>query len=174
MTEKSRTGFTLLEVMITLVLVSFLIIALSTMYWGGFKVAYSQIKRGGVKGEVGRAFINMAQELRQATSITTAGNFNLVFILDSDSNGVDETVRYLWGGAVGNPFKRIQISPLPTYTTTMVNSVNSLSFAYYNAANTILTQPVNAAQVRVVVVNITVTDGDETFQLRSEIKLRML
>ncbi len=163
-----------METMITLVLVSFLIIALSTMYLGGFKVAYSQIKRGGVKGEVGRTFINMAQELRQATSITTAQGANLIFTLDSDSNGVDETVRYTWGMVAGNLFNRIQVSPLPSYTTPVVNSVQNLSFSYFGVSNNPLNPPVIAAQIRAVTVNITVTDGDETFQLRTEIKLRML
>lgn len=161
-----------MELVITIILVSILLAALSLTYLGGLKTV-SQITRGGVKGEVGRAFINMAEELRQVTSLTTTQAANLIFTLDSNSDGIDETVQYVWSGVAGSALNRVQSSPPPAYTVPLVNSVSSLSFSYYDASNNLLDPP-TPAQVRGILVNLTVTSGNETFQLRSTVKLRTL
>jgi hypothetical protein len=57
-------------------------------------------------------------------------------------------------------------------TAAVVNYVDSMAFSYYDSNDNLLTFPVTASQVRAVAVTITVTDGDETFTLRSKVKLR--
>lgn len=162
-------GFTLIELLITVVLVSILLGAVWMVYSVGFKTFYTQRTRTGVRAEVGRTFINIAGELRQATSITGAQATNLSFTLDSDNNGIDEMLQYTWSAVAGEPLNRIS-----SVTTSVVNSVNSLTFSYYDANNNLLSFPVTPSQVRLVAIDIIVTDKDETFHLRSNIELRNL
>ncbi len=162
-------GVTLIELLITVVLVSILLGAICMVYNVGFKAFYAQWTRTGVKGQAGRTFINAARELRQAASVTGAQQSNLTFSADTDNNGVDETIQYIWSAVAGEPLQRIS-----SVTTPVVDSVNSLAFSYYDANNNLLSFPVTPSQVRLVAIDIIVTDKDETFHLRSNIDLRNL
>lgn len=162
-------GFTLIELLITIVLVSILLGSIWMVYSVGFKTFYTQGTRTGIKGEVGRVLINVSQELRQATSVASAQAASLSFTLDSDNNGIDETLQYTWSGVVGEPLNRIS-----SITTPAVDSVNSLAFSYYDENNNLLSFPVVPSQVRLVAIDIIATDKEETFHLQSNIDLRNL
>ena len=172
--SRSNEGFTLMELMITIVVTSILLGAIYLVYDTGFRTTYQQWTRTGAKGEVGRAMINMGNELRQATSVTSAAATDVTFTVDWDNNGSDETVQYTWGGAAGNPLNRVQSAPAPAYTQLVVNSVNSASFTYFDVNNNLLGFPVTASQVRLVSLDLTVLDKNETFELRSKFRLRDL
>ena len=162
-------GFAVIELLITVLLVSILLGAIWMVYSVGFKTFYTQWTRTGIKGEVGRTFINIAGEIRQATSVIVAQQANLNFSADNDNNGIDETVQYIWSGVAGEPLQRIS-----SVTTPVVDSVNSLAFSYYDANNNLLSFPVIPSQVRLVAIDIIVTDKEETFHLRSNMELRNL
>lgn len=148
------------------------------VYNFAFDVTYSQRQRGGIKGEVARTFLNISRELRQATSVAPgqALQGSLSFKIDYDGNGVEETIQYAWDSIAGHPLNRTFTSTVPAVNTTnaVINSVNSISFSYYDASNNPLSFPVLASQVRAVAVDVTVTERDETFTLRSRVKLRDL
>lgn len=167
--HKVYKGLTLLELLITIVLVSTLLGAIWMVYKAGFDTFHTQFTRTGIKGELGRALINISRELRQASSMTDAQQRSLSFTLDTDSDGVGETIQYTWSGIAGEALNRVSVS-----TTPVVNSINTLSFSYYDANNNLLSFPVTASQVRLVVVALTASDKDETFSLRSDIRLRNL
>ncbi len=167
-------GFTLIELAISIVLISILLGAIYLVYDAGFRTTYQQWTRTGVKGEVGRAMITIGNDLRQAASVTSATETEVTFTVDADGNGVDETVQYTWGGVAGDPLNRVQSAPAPSYTNLEVSSVNSLAFSYYDATNTLLSFPVTASQVRRVVLDITVLDKQENFELRTSFRLRNL
>jgi hypothetical protein len=99
----------------------------------------------------------------------SAASSSLTLVIDTDDNGADESVHYVWSGVTGAPLNRISDTTIP-----MVNSINSLSFSYYDASNNLLPFPVTASQVRLVAIDITAADNDEAFQLRSNIRLRNL
>ena len=172
--RNDMSGLTLLELIITLVLVSVLTGAIYAVYDTGFRTFYTQNTRSGVKGETGRLFLNVAGELRQATSVTSAQAASVTFTLDSDSNGLDETLQYTWSGTAGAPLNRVASSPAPSYTIPVVSSVTSAAFSYYDSNDNLLSFPVTASQVRLVAVDLTVTDKDETFHLISKARLRNL
>lgn len=171
---RSLSGLTLLELLISMVLISILLGSIWLVFHSSSKLFYGTWRRGSVKGEVSRALINLSQELRQATSVTSATATSLTFTLDSDSNGVDETLQYTWSGTAGTVLNRILVSPAPSYTTPVVNSVTTLAFSYYNSSNTLLGFPVTLSQLRRVDVSITAVNGDEVVTLRSADKLRCL
>jgi hypothetical protein len=150
--------------------------AIMMVYTTGFNVFYSQEGRAGVKSEGGRFLAHLSKELRLASSFTGAQSANMTFSLDTDDNGVDETVFYAWNGTQGAPLNKTITSTVPSFTliSQVINSVGSLSFAYYDANNALLPFPVNASDVRLIAVNVTAVDNDETVPLRSNIKLRNL
>ena len=171
---QKRWGFTLVESILTIMLVTALLFALFYVFMGGLRTAYFQTVRRGAKGEMSVAMINLAKELRQAVSVTAAQAGSVTFTLDSDDNGQDETLQYVWSGSSANPLNRTQSFPSPSYTVPVVQAVSNLSFSYYDSSNTLLSFPVTASQVRAVAADMTVSNLDETFHLRSEIKLRCL
>mgnify|MGYP001581763217 CR=1 FL=1 len=174
--EITNQGLTLIELLITVVLVSILLGAIWVVYDVGFRTFHTQMVRTSAKGEVGRLFINIAKELRQATSMTNAQQVTSTFTADTDYNGVDETIQYTWSGIAGEPLNRVLTSVVPSFTTTtpVVNSVSNLALSYYDVNNNLLSFPVTPSLVRLVAIDISVTDKEETFHLRSNIELRNL
>ncbi|MFA5336196.1 MAG: prepilin-type N-terminal cleavage/methylation domain-containing protein [Candidatus Omnitrophota bacterium] len=171
-----RAGFTLIEVIISTFLMTALLGAVVMVYNFGFDISYSQWKRTGIKGETGRTLAALSAELRRATSIVTgqALQRSIRSTVDYDGNGAEETIEYRWDNTAGSPLNRTFTSTVPVVNSTaaVVNYVDSMAFSYYDSNDNLLTFPVTASQVRAVAVTITVTDGDETFTLRSKVKLR--
>lgn len=166
---KASQGLTLIELIITLVFLSLLLGAIWMIFDSMFRPFYSQEKRADIKEEAAHSFYQLAQDLRQATSVTSAQQKNVTFTADIDDDGDDDTVQYDWSGTVGAPLQRIADVTVP-----LVSAVNSLSFSYYDASDSLLSSPVSVSQVRVVAVDLTASGNDETFQLRSRTRLRNL
>ncbi len=165
----NRRGLTLLEMMMALALVSSLLVGMWVVFQAGYGIFHDQLSRTGIKGEAARAFHHLAAELRQATSLTSAAQTNLTLTLDTDGNGADESIQYTWSGTSGAAFNRTA-----DVTTALVKTVNSLSFSYYDSSNSLLAFPVTVSQVKTVAIDLTAAQGDETFELRSQVKLRNL
>lgn len=144
--------------------------AVWVIYTTGFKVFHGQLSRYDIKSETSLAFITMTRELHQASSITSATPTSVTFTADLDSDGVAETIQYVWGGASGAPLNRIAGAA----TKTMIRSVRSIAFTYYNTNNILLSVPVTPANVHLVAVDVVAFKGDETFHLRTKIFLQMI
>ncbi len=160
----------LIEVIICLMLVSFALSAVWILFSTGFGASFDQYRRSNAKGEAARLMIRLGTELRQATSITSALTAGLTFTADTDKNGADETLQYTWGGTSGQPLNRIEGS----VTAPIVNSVSSLSLIYYDSTNAQLSFPVTISDVKMVSIDLTITDGDEIFNLRNRIRFASL
>lgn len=158
-----------MELIITLVFLSIFLGATSMIYNSMFKPYFSQEKRTGIKADMVKSLPTFSQELRQATAVNSAQAASISFNADLDGDGVDETIQYSWSGISGAPLQRIADVTIPT-----VQSVSSLTFSYFDADNNLLSIPVTVSQVRVVALNLTGISQDETFQLRSQTRLRNL
>jgi len=168
-TFRSREGFTLLEVLAVVMLIPIMVIATWSVYIVGIKTSTSQMSRSGVKTEIDRAVIKMGTELRQAVSITSATAAGLTFTADTNGDGLVETIQYTWGGVAGNPLNRIGSITVP-----VIHSVTTAAFSYYNSSNALLGFPVTASQVKVVGIDVTASDNNETFRLRTNTEERDL
>ncbi len=163
-------GLTLLELIISVLLISVMLGAVWVIYDTGFKVFYNQLSRYDIKDELSLAFITMTDELQQAFSITAATATSVTFTADPDSNGVNETIQYTWSGVAGEPLNRV----VGAVTTALVRSVQSLTFSYYNTNNVLLSEPITLTNVHLVAVDATTVKGDETFHLRTKICFRTI
>lgn len=164
------SGLTLFELMTTLALMAALFAVLWMVYQTGFGIFHSQMIRIGAKGEASRCLIRMEEELRHATALTAAQQTSVSFSADTDDNGVSETIQYAWSGTAGTALNRTS----GTSTTPLVNFVEDLAFSYYDANNSLLSFPVTVSQVKALGIDFTAKDEDETFQLRSRVRLRNL
>lgn len=162
-------GFTLVELLMTVLLMALMIPGIWTVFRAGLISFSSENDRLAVKGESGRGFVEMTEELRHATSMTAALAASLSFTVDMDDNGSDETVQYTWSGTAGDPLNRVS-----SFTVPAIPSVSSVSLSYYDSSGNLLSFPVTASQVRIVAVNLTVGYRDETFNLRTQVRLRNL
>lgn len=167
---KARSrGLTLAELMITMVLTTILVVGIATIFRSSLVTVFTQVTRTGAQGEVGQSFMKMSQELRRTTSVASAQARTLSITVDTDGDGLEETIQYSWSGTAGQPLNRVGDS-----TSVLIHSVANLAFSYYDSNHNPLSFPVTASQVRLAAVDLTVTDGDETFTLRSQARLRNL
>jgi prepilin-type N-terminal cleavage/methylation domain-containing protein len=167
---RTSKGLTLIELLISVVLISAMLGGVWTVYSVGFNVFYGQLSRYDIKDETSLAFIVMTKELHQATSVTAATATSITFTADLDSNGVSETIQYTWAGAAGAPLRRVA----GAVTTNLIRFVQSVSFTYYNTNNILLSPPITAANVHLVAIDATAVRGDETFHLRTKTLLQTL
>lgn len=162
-----KNGLTLIELIIAVGLISILIGAVWVIYGVGLNAFGAYWARAGIKTEVGRAFINIARELRQATSVIDAKERNLRFSVDTDDDGIDEIIQYNWSGLRGAPLNRISKG-----TIAVAGSVDKLLFSFYGVNNNFLISPINASQVKLAALDLIVVDKNEIFHLRLQTDLR--
>lgn len=168
-TFSARRGLTLLEVVIVLFLFSGFTAAIWSAYRAGFLTLYSEHTRWRVKGEAEGALARLTEDLRLAQSITSATATNVTLTRDTDQDGDDDTVDYSWSGVSGEALIRDA-----DVETAVLNSVSSLAFSYYDSSGSLLSFPVTAAQVRLVALELTVADDDETLKVRTQARARNL
>jgi prepilin-type N-terminal cleavage/methylation domain-containing protein len=166
--KKKLSGFTLIELMIVLFFIGVFMSVLWVIYKTQFLTFYSQSTRSNLKADAGLAFSTMPKELRQAVSITAASGTGLTFTADTDGDGVDETIQYAWSGSAGAPLNRVSGG----LTRALVNTVNSVTFSYYDSSNNLLSSPVTLSQVKLVAIDLTAASSDESFELRSQVRCR--
>lgn len=166
-----NNGITLIELLISMMLISAMLGAIWVVYSTGFEVFSGQLSRYDIKSETALAFIKMTKELHQASSVTVATGTSITFYADLDDDGVSEKIQYIWSGAAAAPLNRVVND---TLTTTLIRSVNSAAFAYYNTNNVLLSLPVTLANIYLVAVDVTAVKADETFHLRTKIFLQTI
>ncbi|MFA6320374.1 MAG: prepilin-type N-terminal cleavage/methylation domain-containing protein [Candidatus Omnitrophota bacterium] len=167
--DKNKIGLTLIELIIALLLVSFVLVAVWSVYSAGSKVFYGQETRGGVVPEVERALYEFGSDLRRAASVTDAQKTSLTFTSGASSSGKNETMKYVWDDISSHSLNKIS-----TVTKPVVHSVSDLIFTYYDSNNNLLSSPVTPSDVRVVVITMTVTTKNESFKIQNAARIRCL
>ncbi|MBI2095316.1 MAG: hypothetical protein HYT89_04030 [Candidatus Omnitrophica bacterium] len=162
-------GFTLIELLIALALVFILIGAVLMVYVTGFRAFGAQERGSALQGQAAQAVAALSADLRGATSLAGAGAAAVTFTADTDADGVDEGIEYSWSGTAGDDLVRAAAASVPA-----AHSVQSLVFSYYDAGDNLLDFPVTASQVRRVGFDLTLSEADEVFRLRSSARPRNL
>jgi Tfp pilus assembly protein PilV len=176
MSDKPNKGITLIELLISSLLISAMLGAVWIIFSTAQKAFYGELRRGDIQGQASNAFAVMTNELSQAVSITAASGTAITFTADTNNDGVNETIQYSWSGVSLAPLNRV-VSGL---TMQLVRSVSNSPpdtyplFNYFGANNTALgTTPV-LANIRLVQIELYSTGGSETFHLRTKVYLRAI
>ncbi len=129
----SRRGFTLLEVIISSLLLTIVVSAASALLF----VTARAVPAGDdpVLGatETLRAMDMLASELAFATSLNLAGPAEVEFIIrDRDGDGADDVIRYAWSGIAGDPWTRTLAG---RQSENIVRSLQALTITYEISTN---------------------------------------
>lgn len=139
-------AFTLIELLITFVLVSAVTAALGWTLFAGFDLWISGKNRADILQSADRALETMVRWISQAATITTAGANSITFTADINGDTVTETVTFSVSGT--NLQRTIGASP----AVTIVPNTQSLSLTY---------NPAGVA-AKVVAIDLTVAFSGET------------
>ncbi|MDR3519375.1 MAG: type II secretion system protein [Candidatus Pacebacteria bacterium] len=195
-----KSGFTLVETLVTIAIFSILMIGITLMIQNIFTVSEQQ---NGILSNTNQATIiasTFVNELRNATygangayPINQATSNQLIFFSTTPkNNGTVSQIRYYISGntlykgitnPAGNPLSYVgqpeTITPLLIQMSMGGNSLFSYYDGNYNGSGNPLTQPVNINVVRFIQINLTVLkdatrNGTSTFSVTSGASLRNL
>ncbi len=112
-------AFTLIEMVVSLSVISIVFLAMGSVMMLATKAISDPDAPTHLMLDATEILDQMASELQVATSVIVATDKELAFTVpDRDSDGLDETIVYQWGGAAGDPLvrqykggSRVQILP---------------------------------------------------------------
>ena len=179
----TKTGLTLFELLISMLLISAMLGAIWMIFRTGLITFYGTSDRQNISDQASVAFTTMTNELRQASSVISATGTAVRFYADVNSDGVNEDIQYIWNGTAGAPLNRV-LTAATTQTMALVRSVNNPLpsatnplFHYYGANNSDLGLTPTVANVQLVLIELyTYNDlsGTERFHLRTKVGLRCI
>jgi prepilin-type N-terminal cleavage/methylation domain-containing protein len=106
-TYRSCPAFTLIEMVVSLSVVSIVFTAMGSVMLLATKAIPSPDAPVSLMIDAADILEQMASELQIATSVTAATDKGITFTVpDRDNDAVDETISYLWDGTAGTPFCR--------------------------------------------------------------------
>jgi prepilin-type N-terminal cleavage/methylation domain-containing protein len=132
---KRSKGFTLLELMISMAVLSLAIAAVFYIYVETTKIFTDELTDSDMNFQTGKAMDRMSRELQQALKITSKSSTGITFwYQDTNNNGTreaGETVTYSWVGGTTEAIYRTVVST----TERIANNINKLDLSYDNAAS---------------------------------------
>lgn len=174
---RTSKGLTLIELLISVLLISAMLGAIWVIFHTGLQVFYGTLGRQDIQSQSSAAFETMTNELRQASSVTAATAASIIFTADTNGDGVSETIQYIWSGVTAEPLERI----VDAQTTVLVRSVNNPPplatnplFDYFGYDNVALGITPTVSQVRLIEMDLYTASSSETFHLRTKVTLRCL
>lgn len=195
--QSDRRGITLVEVLVSIGIFSFLIIGITALLltsWKYNQIVWEQLKTQNEGRKVIRDFVN---DLRVASlssigayPIESASSTEIVFYSNIDSDTLKERVRYFLSGRT---LRKGVIKP--TGSTLSYNSANetfvdiahdlvtsTVLLSYYDSnfsgSQTKLTSPIDVTKIRVVAISLTLEEDPNAspvpFFIESKVMLRNL
>lgn len=162
------SGFTLIEAILVIALLSLLLTAITSVFVVGFKVWDSQSLSAGAKKDAAYSLRVISEELRQASSIVAATQNSLTFTADLDGNGADETIVYCWSGTAGDDLNRTEAA----ITKILARDAENAQFIYYDASNDPLAFPVAVSAVKLAELTLELKTEDETIKYLLKVRPR--
>ncbi len=162
---KKRSGLTLIELLIAMLLFSAIIGATILMLTTGLKIWNSNKDRLDIRQNGSLAMEKMVRYLGLTHTITAATTSSITFAADVDNNGTDETVTIAYNS--GN--KRMNITIGGT-TTILTPDAQSFSLSYYQSNTQVPFTPVTPADrdsICIVKISLTMNKGNDTVTLSS-------
>lgn len=198
-TNHTQKGFTIIEIIISVFILSLILISATTFQRDVFSLNYSLQGNLNAQIEARHVVRVMVAELRKASPssigaypIASASSTAITFYSDIDSNGSKERVRYFVSGSevkrgiivpTGNP--AVYNSGSETITTVISGFVSSSTlplFQYYpstySGTSTAMTYPLDIPSVRLIkitaIINKDPAHNPTPFIVTSQVNLRNL
>lgn len=107
MNHKHRRAFTLIEMVVSLSIISIVFLAMGSVMVLASKAVPDPKASTNLALDAADLLEQMAAELQIATSVTVATDKGISFTVpDRDGDGADESIVYLWGGVAGSALVR--------------------------------------------------------------------
>jgi prepilin-type N-terminal cleavage/methylation domain-containing protein len=184
-----KNGFTLVEVMVTITIMTLIMVAVSAFQYNVINFNRSAGVSLNNTQEVQSLMKVMARELRSmvpgsngAYPISVAATSTVSFFADPDGDGLKDQIRYyvatttLFRGIIkptGSPLTYVPGNEtIKILATGIVNSSTTPMFEYFTSAyagtSTALTYPLNIPIIRLIKVNLTIdTDKNKSPNVRT-------
>ena len=155
-------GFTIPELMVSLVGFSFLIGISVFLFSVLVKESQSTFIRNDLRQDALLAAERFSRDINEAHEITSAQASSITYWWqDTDADGVrdaNELITFSWAGVAGNPFVRSSVNIVP--------SVNNLTFSYRDVNNAVLTPAPDLTRtqrdsIRRIEIQMTLSDQSE-------------
>lgn len=165
-----RAGFSILELMLVMSLLGLFLGAVQETFLHGLRIVDVADERAEVHSELAWGLERLSRELAQAKTFTTADASQVVFTVDLNQDGTDETVEFvLSSGQVRRQESGQQ--------AVLVRNAQSLTFSYLDLDGNTLSTPVASGSlddIRAIRVSLTGDLEEETISLATAIFVRNL
>jgi len=172
---KSKTsndqGLTLIELLIVTSMLSVIVFSVGYTFVVGMKLWNEGYDRGDIKADISQSFELISKNLRQATSIDTLTESSITFTADL-GNGSTSCRIYLYNSSDSEPNPPYSE---PTYELRW--ATGTVTYGSGSILSTDIAQPATAAfsqSSNLITVDLTVTRGDESLRMRSNVRPRNL
>lgn len=176
--HQALSGFTFIEVMITMAIIGIIFFALASIIMNYSFISNFIYARIGSQSDIQNIFSRFLDELRKSTAaasgaynIESASTSSLVFFSNITGDPNPERIRYyLDSGSLKRGLTIATGSPMtyPAGTETILILVKNLAaassgiFSYYGAGNDVsstpLTYPIDVSKIRVIKINLSVME----------------
>lgn len=158
-----KRGYTLIELMITMMVMALVLIVLVTAYLAIGNVFNTENNISGTSIEATRAMDTMEEEIRNSLGIQTANSTTLTYWWqDTNGDGTfepTEIVTYSWDGTKGDSL----IRTCNGTTETLAKGVSNFKLSYDSAVQ---------SNITMVTIDLSVSAGTSVSTLESTINIR--
>ena len=171
-----KKGFTLIEMMITLVLFSILMVTTTYLFHAQLLVWSGQEKRAGIGTELDRGIEEMSRDLRKARQVQSTANFHEIRFRQGTSTST-YYILYLYNASDSYmPPPAFNQSSYQLRRATLTGGING-TFTYGSGdviVNDVVPPTTSALSLssNLLTIDLTVKRGDETIRSRSQIRPR--
>lgn len=165
---KNKKGFSLIELMVVVVILSLMVLGLVTFFTGGVRSWISGQSQLQAQREARQAMDQMVREIREASNIIANSTTSIEINFNTPWNPTN--LKYSWSG---NKWESIFKGTNP-----LINNVQSLNFKYFDNSNGEFIPPLdtaNASKVSKVNIDLQVDvdkDSNPDITLNSDVNLR--
>ncbi len=158
-----KNGFTLLEAILTLGMISILIAVIIMAFIISLRIFSTELSESSIKFDAQKGIERMTEELRGALEIVSSESSSVGFwwkdLNANASRESDETVTFSWDGTPGSTLQRAQ----GTDKSKIIYNVNNLLFTYQYPGD-----------IEVITISLTVAKENVISTMESSVRLRNL
>lgn len=172
----SRSGLTLIELLITLGLISVLIVAVTFVSLVVLRSWQADSSHSSLRLQTSDAVERLSKELRNALGIVRVQDKEISIWLDLNDNGLEEAaseqISFSWSGVSGESLYRTEGSGL---SQEILSNVSRFLITCFDQNNNSLAYPItDTSAIRLIQIQLTSNIDEEVINYRFNVKVRNL